>query len=373
LGIKEKPINNHLNMKLKYLLLILPVLIIALCSADRIKDKPVNLIIFIGDGMGTSQVYAAMTASGFSMTFPSFPVSGFSITYSASNYITDSAAGGTALSTGEKTSNGMLAVRQDSTILETIMELAKKKGLSTGIISTSSVTHATPASFIAHVNSRADYEDIAKFYMNGTADVFIGGGKKNFVSRKDNLNLTEDLKKKGYDVVFNMEDLKKSTSSHLAGLMADEHMPYILNGRDTAFLADATSKAIAILSQNKKGFVLMVEGSEIDFGGHANNLPMVIAETIDMDRAVKRACNFARSDHKTLIVVTADHETGGLTLTGGDVEKKNVEGDFASGEHSAVMVPVFAYGPGSLNFTGIHQNTFLGNEFINLLSLRNKK
>jgi alkaline phosphatase len=360
-------------MKARYLLLAFPLLIITFCCADKIKDKPLNLIIFIGDGMGTSQVYAAMTTSGYSMTFPYFPVTGFSITYSLNSYITDSAAGGTALSTGEKTNNGMLAMRPDSTEIQTIMELAKKKGLSTGIISTSSVTHATPASFIAHVGSRGDYEDIAKFYMNGTADVFIGGGKKSFTERKDKANLAEELKKKGYDVVYNMDDMKKSTSGHLAGLMADEHMPYIINGRDTAFLADATSKAIQILSQNKKGFVLMVEGSEIDFGGHANNLDMVITETLDMDRAVRRAYNFARSGNKTLVVVTADHETGGLTLTGGDVKLKKTEGDFAYGEHSAVMVPVFAFGPGAINFTGVHQNTDLGKEFIDLLSLRNKK
>jgi alkaline phosphatase len=360
-------------MKIRYLLISIPLIVLSFCSADKIQDKPLNLIIFIGDGMGTSQVYAAMTTSGYNMTFPSFPVTGFSITYSLNDYITDSAAGGTALSTGEKTNNGMVAMRPDSTIIPTIMELAKKKGLSTGVISTSSIVHATPASFVAHAGSRADYEDIAKFFLNGTADVFIGGGKGSFIARKDSLNLVDDLKKKGYDVVYTTEEMQKSNATHLAGLMADEHMPYIINGRDTAFLANATAKAIEILSKNKKGFVLMVEGSEIDFGGHADNIDIIIGETLDMDRAVSRAYKFAKTNGKTLIVVTADHETGGLSLVDGSVEEKRVVGDFAGADHTAVMIPVFAYGPGAMNFTGIHQNNDLGKRFIDILSLKKNK
>jgi alkaline phosphatase len=351
---------------------IILLVIITLTASGSDKKKPKNLIIFIGDGMGVAQVYAAMTTSGYTMTFPAFPVTGFSITYSADRYVTDSAAGGTAISTGEKTNNGMLAVRPDSTVLQTIMEIAKSASLSAGVISTSTVTHATPASFIAHDASRGSYEDIARWFLKGTADVFIGGGVNHFRARKDSADLTADLRKMGYDVVYNLEDLKKSSSSRIAGLMADGDMPYIDAGRDPEYLAAATAKAIEVLSRNKNGFVLMVEGSQIDWACHDNNLKRSVEETLDMDRAVKVALEYAVKSGNTLIVVTADHETGGLTITGGDVREKAVSGSFSTKGHSGVMVPVFAYGPGAGSFTGVQQNAELFSDFVRLLSLKKK-
>jgi alkaline phosphatase len=354
-------------MSNKLKLFVIAFLVLTLTAAGSGGKKPRNLIIFIGDGMGVAQVYSAMTQSGFSMTFPAFPVTGFSITYSANRYITDSAAGGTALATGEKTDNGMIGVRPDSTAIPNLMEMAKAAGFSTGVISTSTVTHATPASFIAHDPSRESYEDIARWFLKGTADVFIGGGVNHFRVRKDSTDLTIDLKKMGYDVVYTMDDLKKSGSSKIAGLMADGDMPYIETGRDPQYLAEATAKAIEVLSHNKKGFVLMVEGSEIDWACHDNNMKRSVDETLDMDRAVKVAYDYALKNGNTLIVVTADHETGGMTITGGDVEKKTVSGAFTTKGHSAVMVPVFAYGQGSEAFAGIHDNTGLFANFKRLL------
>jgi alkaline phosphatase len=348
------------------------LIIITLMAAGSDKKKPKNLILFIGDGMGVDQVYASMTSSGFNMTFPAFPVTGFSITYSANSYITDSAAGGTAISAGEKTNNGMLAVRPDSTVLLTIMEIAKSAGLSAGVISTSAVTHATPASFIAHDASRGSYEEIARWFLKGTADVFIGGGVNHFRLRKDSTDLTADLQKMGYDVVYNLTDLKKSSSPRIAGLMADGDMPYIDTGRDPDYLAAATAKAIDVLSRNKKGFVLMVEGSQIDWAGHDNNLKRSIEETLDMDRAVKVAYDYAIKSGNTLVVVTADHETGGLSITGGDVAGKTVSGSFSTNGHTAVMVPIFAFGPGAGAFAGVQQNTELFSDFVRLLSLKKK-
>jgi len=348
------------------------LIIITLTAAGSDKKKPRNLILFIGDGMGVAQVYASMTSSGFNMTFPAFPVTGFSITYSANRYITDSGAGGTAISTGEKTNNGMIAVRPDSTELKTLMEIAKAAGLSAGVISTSAVTHATPASFIAHDPSRGSYEDIARWFLKGTADVFIGGGVNHFRSRKDSTDLTIDLQKLGYDVIYNLSDLKKSSSARIAGLMAGGDMPYIDTGRDPEYLAAATAKAIEVLSRNKNGFVLMVEGSQIDRAGHDNNLGRSIEETLDMDRAVKIAYDYARKSGNTLVVVTADHETGGLSITGGDVADNTVSGSFSTNGHTAEMVPVFAFGPGAGAFAGVQQNTELFSDFVRLLSLNKK-
>ncbi|MCU0366704.1 MAG: alkaline phosphatase [Bacteroidales bacterium] len=357
-----------MNKRLIFPAIVLIMLV--LTAAGRKEQKPLNLIIFIGDGMGTDQVYAGMTASGFTMTFPAFPVTGFSKTYAANRYITDSAAGGTAISTGEKTNNGMIAVRPDSTEIPTIMEIARKAGLSTGVVATSTVTHATPASFVAHDASRGSYEDIAKWFLKGTADVFIGGGINHFRARSDSADLTVELKKMGYDVVYSMNDLNNSKSGRIAGLLAEESMPYIDEGRDPYFLAAATDKAISVLSRNKKGFILMVEGSQIDWAAHDNNMKRTIDEVLDLDRAVRVAYDYAKKSGNTLIVVTADHETGGLSLTGGSIDGMNVSGTFGTKGHSAVMVPVFAFGPGASAFSGVQDNTDLFHDFIELLSLK---
>lgn len=356
------------------------LLILTLTSAGSTRQNPLNLILFIGDGMGVSHVYAAMTVSGNTMTFPAFPVTGFSITHSANSYSTDSAAGGTALATGEKTNNRMISVRPDSSVLVTLMEHARASGKSTGIVCTSSLTDATPASFTAHVPLRYDYRAIAAWYVSGAADVFIGGGRKYFepsVDAAGGFKKTEDvisqLSSAGYDLTYDLESFEASKASRIAGLMSEEDMPRLYEGRDPDFLARATAKAIEVLSRNRRGFVLMVEGSEVDDAGHSNDTKMVTDEVLDMDRAVAVAHKFAVINGKTLIVVTADHETGGMSISGGDLEKREVKGSFSITGHSGIMVPVFAYGPGSIAFTGIQDNTGLFHDFYKLLSFDKRK
>lgn len=333
------------------------------------KAKPLNIILFIGDGMGPAQVSAAIAASSNPLVFEYFPYSGFAKTSSSDNYITDSAAGATAMACGVKTRNGMIGMAPDSTVVTSIMELAHKKGLSTGLVSTSTITHATPASFVAHNSGRGNYEDIAKDFMNDNIDVFIGGGSDHFNKRKDSIDLTVKLKTQGYDVVYTIEDLKKSKSKKIAGLLASVHMGKPLEVR-MGMLEQMTEKAIQTLSRNKNGFILMVEGSQIDFAGHANDLQWNLSEVIDLNNAVVKAFDFARSAGNTLVVVTADHETGGLILTGGDLNTRSVAGNFCSTDHTAVMVPVFSIGPGAERFSGIHENTFLFQEFTGLLNLK---
>lgn len=367
-------------MKILYRLVILFAIILTLVSAGSVRQKPLNLILFIGDGMGVSHVYAAMTVSGNSMTFPSFPVTGFSKTHSANSYSTDSAAGGTALATGEKTNNRMISVRPDSTVLVTLLEHARAVGMSTGIVCTSSLTDATPAAFAAHVPLRYDYRAVAGWYVSGAAEVFIGGGRKYFepvVDSAGNFSRSEDLITKlehaGYDVTIDLDSFVASGSRRLAGLISDGDLPRIYEGRDPQYLARATAKAIEVLSRNRKGFVLMVEGSEIDDAGHSNSTSMVTEEVLDLDRAVAVAFDYASKNGKTLIVVTADHETGGMSITGGNIEKREVSGAFSFTGHSGVMVPVFAYGPGAIGFTGIRENTDLFHTFFRLLSLDKKR
>ena len=332
------------------------------------KKLPKNIILMIGDGMGIVQVYSAMTANGGHLFLENFKKCGFSKTYSSDNYITDSAAGGTALSAGIKTYNGAIGVDPEKKPVTNIRELAEKKGLMTGLVSTSAITHATPASFIAHVDSRGSYEDIAADFLKTNIDVFIGGGAKNFEERKDGKNLSKELKDKGYQVLYKIEDIQNVKTGKLAGLTAPEHnIPMPERGE---MLVPATQTAINILSQSTKGFFLMVEGSEIDFLAHENKTPGVVLETLDFDRAIGAALKFAASNGETLIIVTADHETGGMTLNGGDYTTGKVVGKFTSGSHTGVAVPIFAFGPGSDQFTGFMENIDIANKMMKLLKLK---
>ncbi len=332
------------------------------------KKQPKNIILMIGDGMGLVQVYAGMTANGGHLFLENFKNIGFSKTYSSDNYITDSAAGGTALSSGIKTYNGAIGVDPNKKPVVNIREMAEKKGMKTGLVSTSAITHATPASFIAHVDSRGSYEDIALDFLKTNIDVFIGGGIKNFEERKDGKNLSKELKDKGYQVLYTIEDIQKVKSGKLAGLTAPEHnKPMPERGE---MLVPATQTAISLLSQSKNGFFLMVEGSQIDFIAHKNETPGVVLETLDFDRAVGAALKFAASDGETLVIVTADHETGGMTLNGGDYKTGKVVARYTTGGHTGIAVPIFAFGPGADQFTGFMENTDIALKMMKLLKLK---
>ncbi len=337
---------------------------------DQVKSKkgPKNIILFIGDGMGLAHIYASMTANGGSLFLQNFVHCGFSKTYSSSAYITDSAAGGTALSSGVKTYNGAIGVDAAKNNVETILEKAEKKGLATGLVSTSAINHATPASFIAHQASRGSYEDIAADFLKTDIDVFIGGGTKSFEKRKDGRNLSNELKEKGYQVLYKMEDIQKVTSGKLAGLTADEHNPPFSERGE--MLVPATETAINLLSQNNKGFFLMVEGSEIDFLAHNNQTTGVIQETLEFDRSIGKALAFAAKNRNTLIIVTADHETGGMTLNGGNNKTGDVTAKFSSTDHTGICVPVFAFGPGAEEFTGFMENTEIAKKMMKLLKVQ---
>lgn len=335
------------------------------------SKKPKNVILMIGDGMGVSEVFAGITANGGHLFLDNFKHVGFSKTQSSDKYITDSAAGGTALSTGQKTYNGAIGVNNDKVAIKTILEMAEEKNMATGLVSTSAITHATPASFIAHQGSRGSYEDIAADFLKTDIDVFIGGGYKHFTQRADKRDLTKELQAKGYQVLRNMDEIAQVKSGKLAGLTADEHNEvYPKRKMD---LPVSTTTAINILDKSKNGFFMMVEGSQIDWGGHANNTIYIVNEMLDFDRAVGKALDFASKDGETLVIVTADHETGGMALIDGDFATGRVKGAFTSGDHTAVMVPIFAYGPGADHFTGIMENTDIPKNIMKLLKLTSVK
>lgn len=331
------------------------------------SEKPKNIIFLIGDGMGVSHVFAGLTANKGQLFIENCRHIGFSKTQSSDNYITDSAAGGTALSCGVKTYNGAIGVDADTIPVKTILEEAEEKGLATGLVSTSAITHATPASYIAHQPNRGMYEEIAGDFLKTDIDVFIGGGLAHFIARKDGRNLLTELKEKGYTVENDMNKISKVKKGKLAGLTAQVH-----NGRLAErgnMLPVATQTAINILDNNSgdKGFFMMVEGSQIDWGGHAASTIYIVEDMLDFDKAIGNAIKFAAKDGETLVVITADHETGGLALTGGNMETGMVKGAFPSGGHTGVMVPVFSYGPGAEEFIGIMDNTEIHTKMKKLL------
>jgi alkaline phosphatase len=334
------------------------------------QDKPEtrNVILFIGDGMGLTQVYAAYTKNHGMLNLMRCPYTGFSMTCSASHYITDSGAGGTAISCGKKTYNGAIGMDKDTVPCKTILEYAEDKGIATGLIATSTITHATPASFIAHQKSREMVEAIASDFLKTDVDLFIGGGANHFAKRADNVDLIQQLKRKGYDVFLYPDTLDLKHSKKAAVFTAPEHNPSISDGRGN-MLPDATEKAIEMLNRNHTGFFLMVEGSQIDWGGHNNDIDYVINEIIDMDKAVGKALAFAEKDSNTLVVITADHETGGLVILNGDYKAGKVDVRFNSSNHTGVMVPVYAYGPDAQHFSGIYENTDIFLKLMHYLNL----
>lgn len=336
-------------------------------GVDKLFEPKVKSVIFlIGDGMGVAHVTAAQIAQDYEpLNMERATHVGLQKTYSSSNRITDSAAAGTALATGYKTKNGMIGVTPDSLPKTTILEFAERAGMATGIIATYPVTHATPASFMAHNENRNNQDEIALYYLENEVDVFIGGGSKRFDQRPDSVNLFNTLRERGYVVANSMEEIANVESGNVAVTLAENSMNSILDGRDSTFLPGATAKALEILTNNAKGkgIFLMVEGSQIDGWAHGNNIEGVITETKDFDNAVKVAFDYADEHPGTLVVVTADHGTGGLTIVNGnrtfDLYDHQVDYAWTTGGHTGEMVPIFAYGTGAENFTGVFDNTDL--------------
>lgn len=329
-----------------------------------------NIILLIGDGMGVSHVFAAMSANNDQLYIEYANRVGLQKTKSKNRYKTDSAASGTGMACGIKTNNGFIGMDTDSVAVESILEKAAKHGKATGLVAAAKITHATPASFIAHVPSRKLYEDIAEFFISDDIDVFIGGGLDDFDKREDTESLIPALEEKDFQVVKTTEELNKIESGKIAALLSSGHIDrYPARGE---FLPNSTRKAIEILSQNENGFFLMVEGSQIDWGGHDNSMEYVIEEMLDFDRTCGEALKFAEKEGHTLVIITSDHETGGMSIHNADPEKGRVEGRFTTGGHTSLMVPVFAYGPGSNAFMGIYENTEIFEKMLKALKLNSE-
>lgn len=323
-------------------------------------QRPKNVILMIGDGMGLSQITAGMYMNGNKLNLEKFPIVGLQKTYSSNSLITDSAAGATAFSAGIKTYNGAIGVDTDSMAVRTILEEAEINKMATGMVATSTIVHATPASFIAHVSSRTKYERIAEDFLKTEIDYFVGGGKRYFDRRKkDDRDLYRELKQKGYFVSDyfkeNFEEIVVDFDRNFAYFTSDSDPLPVSKGRD--YLIPASKLAPIFLSKHSShGFFLMIEGAQIDWGGHANDSEYIISEMIEFDRAIGEILEFAEEDGNTLVIVTADHETGGYSINPGST-MDSIRSGFTTDYHTAALVPVFAFGPGAELFSGIYENT----------------
>jgi alkaline phosphatase len=359
------------KIPMKNLLIFCILLVVSFSSwAQKSKTQPKNIILMVGDGMGSAQIYAGLTANKGKLNLERCPIVGFHKNQASNNYVTDSAAGATAFACGQQTYNGAIGVDVNRKAIPTILEIAEQNGLATGLVATCSITHATPASFISHQPSRALDEAIALDFLKTDVDVFIGGGRKFFSKRSDGINLNDSLLARGYQIANSIGEVQQVTKGKLAAFLADEQQSKFSEGRG-AELVKSTEVALQLLKGNKKGMFMMIEGSQIDWGGHDNNTQYIVDEMIDFDNAIGKVLDFATSDGNTLVIITADHETGGFSIVGGDMKTGTVEGKFTTGGHTGVMIPVFAFGPGSEKFSGIYQNTDIFKKMYEAFGFKN--
>lgn len=338
-------------------------------------DSPVkNIILFIGDGMGIPQLSAGkfkLVGAHGRLNVERMPSTGLLYTHSKDKLNTDSAAGATALATGFKTRNGMLAMLPDHTRVQTIIQAAQEKALATGIVATASLTHATPAAFMLNYPSRRWDHHIAPHVISSNVQVMLGGGRQYFLpnslpegKRTDGRHLVKDAIRKGYTYVDNRTDMAKVKRGKLFGLFQTDGF---YNAPEEPSLQEMTEKAIEILSQNENGFILMVEGSQIDWAAHNNDFDHVIREMKTFDDAIGAALDFAIADGNTLVVATADHETGGMGITGGKLSGDDIKVQWITNKHTCHPVPIFAFGPHSDKFVGVNDNTIVPKIMASLL------
>lgn len=318
------------------------------------------VILLIGDGMGLSMLTAAMFNSSTPLAMQQLPVVGFHKTHSSSDLVTDSAAGATAFACGIKTYNNSIGMGPDTMPCHSLLEASIDWGLATGLVATSSIVHATPAAFYAHESLRTSNEAIALALVESGVDIFIGGGKRYFDRREDDdRNLIAELAFKGYVIRdyfdHSLDKLTIDPTKKFAFFTADSQPVSVSQGR--SYLSYATRLSMEYLDRrNPKGFFLLVEGSQIDWANHAKEGRLAVQETLDFDRAVGEALAFAQQRGNMLVLVTADHETGGISLLPRG-KSERVDMSYSTNAHTGSMVPLLAFGPTAEVFSGIYENT----------------
>ncbi|WP_316736498.1 alkaline phosphatase [Pedobacter aquatilis] len=332
-------------------------------KVDGQPKKVKNVILLIGDGMGLAQIHAGLIANHGDLNISRIRNIGFSQTSAANSGNTDSAAGATAMATGEKTNNRYIGVGTDGKKRTNLVDTLAVFGIKSGLISVGDITDATPASFYAHQIERSMNNEIAADLVTSKAEILIGSNRNVFIGNKDG-QLMQKLKVNGFNLSENLADFSKQNEGKQLVLLSNEDVKPVIKGRDDV-LKQSLLKTAKLLSHNKKGFFIMAEGAQIDHGGHSNDLPIVVTEMHDFDKTIEAALRFADKDGETLVIITADHETGGLTLLDADAATGKITGHFSTDDHTNIMVPVFAYGPQSDKFRGIYPNNEI---FIKILS-----
>ncbi len=337
---------------------------------------PKNIILIIGDGMGPGAIKLTSLyqhkAEG-RLVMEQLPVASFCTTYSASSDVTDSAASATAIATGHKTNNGFLGLHPDKKRLTTFAEVAHQEGRSVGLITSDSILGATPAGFYAHVSSRGNYAEVAACAAESGFDILIGSAKGRdwFLpktaggQRTDTRNVLNDMTAEGYVTIDTTETFAQVPQDRrVLGFMA----PGTLDPERC--LAQLTETAITRLSKNDKGFFLMTECTITDSGGHGNNPELTVRGTLQVDWAVKQAVEFARTNGETLVLVTADHETGGLNAVLSHSASKRLTLHYTTTSHTSTPVHLYAFGPGAELFSGVIDNTDIAKTIAHLWRLR---
>jgi alkaline phosphatase len=338
--------------------------------ADGLKKPAKNVILLIGDGMGLAQIHAATIANHGDLNIGNIRNIGFSQTGAANSGNTDSAAGGSAFAIGEKTNNRYIGMTPDQRKRTNLVDTLAGYGIKSGIISVGDITDATPAVFYAHQPDRSLTQEIARDLLSSKAEIVIGSNQKSFFKNNDE-RLMEKLGSQGFKLSTTMAGFSAETQGKQLVLLADSATRPVKDGRGEV-LRQALSHTLTLLSANRKGFFIMAEGAQIDYGGHANDLPYVVTELHDFDKAIAEALRFADQDGETLVIVTADHETGGLTLLDAEVENGSISATFSTNDHTNIMVPVFAYGPGADEFRGMYQNNELFHKILKVFGLSRK-
>ncbi|GAB4107898.1 hypothetical protein GCM10028791_03450 [Echinicola sediminis] len=329
------------------------------------SDVPLrNIILMIGDGNGLAQISAGMYAHGNQLNLTQLRHIGLVKTQSADDFTTDSAAGATALATGQKVNNRAIGQSVDDETLANLPEVLRAYNFSSGIVTTDHITGASPASFYAHQKERDMTAEIASDLSKSELDLFVGGGKNDFLIQ--GRNLLAPLETAGFTLLSSLEKLGVADEARVGYFASNQGLPSVAKGRE-GYLVKAAEGALSFLSKKQKPFFLMVEGAMIDSGGHLNDASMVVEEEIDFDAAVGRVIKFADENPGTLVLITADHETGGVTLPQGNIEKGLVELNFDTQDHTGIMVPLFAYGAHAAEFMGVYENTEVFHKLMKLV------
>lgn len=331
-------------------------------------EEPLKIILLIGDGMGLSQLSSTYFYSEKEPSFSRFKNVALHKNKSSSHKITDSAAGATALSCGVKTYNGAIGKDKNKKNSETIVEYVSKLGWNTGVVATSTITHATPASFYAHVDRRAEQPEIARQLAYSDIDFFVGGGMKFFNKRLDKKNLLDTLKNQGFNIDTVLKENKNLDINQKHGfILAKGGLKAKNKGRENE-LMNATINALNYLHRKNNPYFLMIESSQIDWAGHENDADYLIKEMLEFDKVIDTVLDYANKNKNTLVIVTADHETGGFTLAGRDYkgamnktfqDYNTISPSFSTKGHSCSLIPVFAYGIGSEKIRGVIENTYI--------------